>query len=139
VLLGRRTYQTFVRFWPAADGESMAAAVNGVAQVVCSSMTREAPWGTPAPARVVRDAVAHVRERRREPGGDILLRGSLELMRSLLAAGQVDELDLFVAPIALGAGTPLLARGERHRLRQIDADVGLSATHIRYAVDRTRP
>jgi dihydrofolate reductase len=32
-------------------------------------------------------------------------------MRTLLAAGEVDELELFVAPIALGSGTPLLAAG----------------------------
>ena len=30
-------------------------------------------------------------------------------MRSLLRAGVLDELELFVAPIALGSGTPLLA------------------------------
>jgi dihydrofolate reductase len=137
VLLGRRTYETFVGFWPLAEDEPMAATVNGLPKVVCSTTLRAAPWGTHAPARVVTDAVAHVRDRRREPGGDILVWGSLALMRSLLAAGEVDELDLFVAPVALGGGTPLVAPEGPYRLRQVAADVWPSATHIRYAVART--
>jgi dihydrofolate reductase len=86
---------------------------------------------------VVPDAVAHVRERRCEPGGDLLIWGSLALMRSLLEAGEVDELDLFVAPIALGAGTPLVAQGGPYRLQQIDVEVWPSAVHIRYSVHRS--
>ena len=88
---------------------------------------------------MVPDAVAHVRERRREPGGDLLIWGSLALMRSLLEAGEVDELDLFVAPIALGAGTPLVAQGGPYRLQQIDVEVWPSAVHIRYSVRRAPP
>ena len=134
VLLGRRSYETFAAFWPFADDQPMAAAVNSIAKVVCSATLREAPWGAFAPAEIVTDAVAHVRSRRSEPGGDILIWGSLALMRSLLEAGEVDELDLFVAPIALGAGTPLIAPGGPYRLQQIEAQAWPSATHIRYAV-----
>ena len=43
--------------------------------------------------------------------------GSLAVMRSLLHAGEVDELDLFGAPIALGAGTALVAPGGPYRLQ----------------------
>jgi len=50
----------------------------------------------------------------------------------------VDELDLFVAPIALGSGTALVAPGGPYRLRQIEAEVWPSATHIRYEVDRAQ-
>jgi dihydrofolate reductase len=139
VLLGRRSYESFVGFWPRAEGEPMAEAVNAIPKVVCSTTLREAPWGAFDPARVVPDAVAHVRERRREPGGDLLIWGSLALMRSLLEAGEVDELDLFVAPIALGAGTPLVAQGGPYRLQQIDVEVWPSAVHLRYSVRRAQP
>ena len=57
-------------------------------------------------------------------------------MRSLLEAGEIDELDLFVAPIALGAGTPLVSPGGPYRLQQIDAELWPSAMHIRYSVRR---
>jgi dihydrofolate reductase len=135
VLLGRRSYESFVGFWPRAEGEPMAAVVNSIPKVVCSTTLREAPWGTFEPAQVVDDAAAHVRDRCGEPGGDILIWGSLTVMRSLLEAGLVDELDLLIAPIALGAGTPLVAPEGPYRLIQIDVDVWPSATHIRYAVD----
>ena len=138
VLLGRRSYETLVRFWPVAEGEPMAESVNAIPKVVCSSTLQEAPWGRFAPARVVSDAVAHVRERRTEPGGDTLIWGSLALMRSLLEAGEVDELDLFVAPVALGAGTPLIAPGGPYRLEQIEGEVWPSAVHVRYGVIRAQ-
>jgi dihydrofolate reductase len=75
-----------------------------------------------------------VRARRAEPGGDILIRGSLALMRSLLEVGEVDELDLSVAPIALGAGTPLVAPAGRTGCGRSKAEVWPSAVHVRYEV-----
>ena len=60
VLLGRRSYESLSAFWPRAESEPMAAAVNSIAKVVCSTTLTEAPWGSFAPAEVVPDAVAHV-------------------------------------------------------------------------------
>lgn len=138
VLLGRRSYETLVQFWPVAEDEPMAESVNSMQKVVCSTTLREAPWGRFAPARVVSDAVAHVRERRTQAGADTLIWGSLALMRSLLEAGEVDELDLFLAPVALGAGTPLISPGGPYRLEQIEGEVWPSALHVRYGVIRRR-
>lgn len=107
VLLGRRTYEIFVAFWPSAGDEPMAQLVNSMPKTVCSTSLTQAPWGEHAPARIVPDAVKHVREQR---AGDTIVWGSVRLMRSLLAAGEVGELELFVAPIALGAGTPRSVR-----------------------------
>ena len=55
VLLGRRTYESFVQFWPTANEEPMAASVNAVAKVVCSTTLTEAPWGSHAPVEIVAD------------------------------------------------------------------------------------
>jgi diaminohydroxyphosphoribosylaminopyrimidine deaminase/5-amino-6-(5-phosphoribosylamino)uracil reductase len=41
----------------------------------------------------------------------LLLEGGAELAGAFLDAGEVDELRLFIAPIVLGAGRPLAARG----------------------------
>jgi dihydrofolate reductase len=110
VLLGRRTYESFAAYWPTADDEPMARQVNALPKVVCSTTLMAATWGGHAQARVVPDPVDHVRSRR-DAGSRIILWGSVSVMRALLAAGEVDELELLVAPIALGAGTPLLAPG----------------------------
>ncbi|OZM71308.1 reductase [Amycolatopsis antarctica] len=137
VLLGRRTYESFVRFWPTA-AEPMAELVNTTPKVVCSTTLDTAPWGRFAPAEVVADAVGHVRALRAGPGKDILLWGSLALMRSLLRARLVDELDLFVAPVLLGGGTPLVAPEGPYDLTQLGGDIWNGSTHVRYAVGYRR-
>ncbi|MBG0565797.1 dihydrofolate reductase family protein [Actinoplanes aureus] len=112
ILLGRRTYEAFVAFWPTVHDEPMAGPVNTIPKTVCSTTLTRAPWGEHAPAAIVPDAVAHVRSRRDSQKGDTIVWGSVRLMRSLLEAGEVDLLELFVAPVALGAGTPLLGHDD---------------------------
>jgi dihydrofolate reductase len=49
---------------------------------------------------------------RAEPGtGDIWLFGGADLFGSLLAAGQVDSVEVTVVPVLLGGGVPLLPAG----------------------------
>jgi dihydrofolate reductase len=59
---------------------------------------------------------------RAEPGdGDIWLFGGGRLFSSLLAAGQVDRVEVTVAPVLLGGGIPLSVPGTPlHTLRLID-------------------
>lgn len=110
VLLGRTTYESFVRFWPTAD-LPVAQLVNTAPKTVFSRRLQRAPWASFAPARVEADAVSYLWWRRREGEGRLLLWGSLEVMGSLMRAQLVDELELFVAPVVLGAGTPILPAG----------------------------
>ncbi|WP_239143475.1 dihydrofolate reductase family protein [Actinoplanes philippinensis] len=81
------------------------------------------------------DPVDHVRAQR-AAGARIIVWGSVSVMRALLAAGEVDELELFVAPIALGAGTPLLAPGAAPlplRLTSSESWAG-GVVRLRYAI-----
>lgn len=58
------------------------------------------------------DAAAQVAQLRSEPGdGEIWLFGGAKLFSSLLAAGQVDRVEITVVPMLLGSGTPLVAAG----------------------------
>lgn len=134
VLLGRRTYEAFVRVWPSAD-LPVAAHVNTLPKVVFSRSLDAAPWGDVDAAQVATDAVGHVGRRREEVDGTLLVWGSLDLMAGLLAAGLVDELDLFVAPVALGAGTPLLPRGLRLDLTLVHSETWSSVVHLNYRLD----
>ena len=102
VLLGRRTYELFAAYWPTAD-EPIAHPLNMARKAVASRTLTSAPWGAYPRAAVVPDAVRYVRERRAQ-GGRFLVWGSLSVVRALLEAGEVDELDLFIAPIVLGQG-----------------------------------
>jgi dihydrofolate reductase len=109
VLLGRRTYEEFVQFWPTADGEALAPLINALPKTVASTTLGAAPWGEHPPARIVADAVEHIRSRRTAGAtGTTIVWGSITVMRALLRAELVDDLELFVAPVLLGAGTLLL-------------------------------
>ena len=59
---------------------------------------------------------AAIRKFKEERDGGIFISGSGQLVRGLLAEGLVDELHLFVYPIALGEGERFWREGERHKL-----------------------
>src|SRR3954447_674514 len=70
----------------------------------------------------------------REAAGDkdVQLHGGATPVQQALAAGALDELQIHVAPILLGSGTPLLGgtTGRLERVRVIESPTGV--THIRY-------
>jgi len=133
VLLGSETYRLFVDYWPTAEGELIAEAVNTTPKIVFSATLDSAPWGQWEPARVVSGTVVdHVNELRREPGGDVIVWGSISLAQSLLGAGLVDEIQLRVVPIAIGRGRSLFA--DKHDLTLIEAKAYESGiVSLRYA------
>lgn len=103
VLVGRRSWEV-----ARAMGPSPWPADTRV--YVFSSLLR--PQDHPDVIVVNRDAASTVAELRAEPGnGSIWLFGGGELFGSLLAAGQVDALEVTVVPVLLGGGVPLLPAG----------------------------
>src|SRR5262245_20466271 len=55
ILLGRKTYELFVGFWPTAttDTELVAERLNSIPKIIFSNTLKEAPWGRWPPARIV--------------------------------------------------------------------------------------
>jgi dihydrofolate reductase len=106
VILGRRSYDEWARFWPDSDVEPFATFINDVAKYVATSTSLDFEWaGT---TRVEGDLVEFVRTLTQQRGGDIGVHASISVARSLLAAGVVDELHLVVAPAIVGSGARLL-------------------------------
>ncbi|WP_194408832.1 dihydrofolate reductase family protein [Microbacterium cremeum] len=66
---------------------------------------------------------------------DVVLMGGGELIGSALAAGLVDTLSLHLAPVVLGAGTPLFSEGASRSLVQREVTVSPNATHLVYDVE----
>jgi dihydrofolate reductase len=66
---------------------------------------------------------------------DAVIMGGGETIRGALDAGVVDELRLHLAPVVLGAGTPLFTGAVPRQLRQIHVRVSGHATHLTYRVD----
>jgi dihydrofolate reductase len=104
VLLGRHSYE-LVRRDPAA------ATWPAGARVLVFSRTLR-PADHPGVTVIADEATEVVAGLRAEPaGGEIWLYGGGALFGSLLAAGQVDRVEVTVIPILLGAGVPLLPPG----------------------------
>jgi dihydrofolate reductase len=125
VLLGRRTYDDWARFWPPSDIEPFASFINGVEKFVVTSTPPEEIW---ASTSVVNGGlVDFVNELRRRSGGDIGVHGSIALTQSLLELALVDELRLVIAPALQMQGRKLFDRGLPRRLtltRQVTSPSG---------------
>jgi dihydrofolate reductase len=119
VILGRRSYEEWARFWPASEIQPFATFINGVDKYVASSAPLDREW-----ARVTLidgDLVEFVRELKDRPGGDIGVHASISVAQPLLAADVVDELRLVIAPRIAGRGRRLLDGLPSTRLETIDS------------------
>lgn len=65
---------------------------------------------------------------------DVVLMGGGATVGSALEAGLLDALSLHLAPVVLGAGTPLFTGGARRELVQRDVIATSTATHLTYDV-----
>ncbi len=106
VILGRRSYDEWVEFWPGSEIEPFATFINGVAKYVATSAPLEREWANTTV--IDGDPVEFVRDLKDRPGGDIGVHASISVAQTLLAAGVVDELRLAIAPVIAGSGRRLL-------------------------------
>jgi dihydrofolate reductase len=108
LLLGRTTFEGFAAAWPGQSGD-FADKMNGMQKIVVSTTMGDPAW---SPTTVIRGDVARELGAIKEgPGADMLVAGSGQLVRQLLADGLVDELRLMVFPVVLGGGKRLFADG----------------------------
>ena len=135
LLLGRKTYEEFAVFWPHQPGGTpMVDYINSVPKHVVSG-TLEGPleWGNSH--LIPGDGFAErVAELKREPGKNITVTGSIDLVRSLHGAGLLDELRLTVYPVVLGSGRRLFEGWEdAGELTLVDSKVfGNGAVSLAY-------
>jgi dihydrofolate reductase len=120
LLLGRVTYEGFAEAWPSRSGE-FADKFNGMRKYVVSTTMDAAEWNNSVVVKpdALIDTVTKLRQ---EPGGDILVNGSAQLVGALRANDLVDEYRLMVFPTVLGGGKRLFADdGATSTLRLMDA------------------
>ena len=117
VLLGRRTHDEWADFWPASDIEPFATFINTTQKYVATSTPLQAQW--PMTTVMAGPVQEFVRDLKAQTGGAIGAHGSIELTRSLLAAGLVDELRLVIAPAVAGHGRRLLGDGQARKLQLV--------------------
>ncbi|GGW66825.1 dihydrofolate reductase family protein [Streptomyces xantholiticus] len=116
LILGRKTYDSFAGAWPereAAGGEDapFAKALGDARKIVVSHQQLEFNWRNSEQHKG--DLIGAVTALKNEPGDSpIGISGSVSVVRQLLAAGLLDELNLLVHPIAVRKGMRLFDEGE---------------------------
>jgi dihydrofolate reductase len=121
LLLGRLTYEMFAAAWPSSTEEG-ADRINALPKYVASTTLDQADLDrTGWNGRLLgSDVPEAVRALKREPGGDLLVWGSAQLVRTLTEHRLVDEYRLLVYPVILGNGKRLF-EAERATLQLVEA------------------
>ena len=119
LLLGRVTYEAFAKAWPSRSGD-FAGKFNGMPKYVVSTTLKDPEWNN---STVIDGDIAEaVAELKRDVARDILVNGSVQLVRALTEHGLVDEYRLMVFPTILGAGKRLFGEtSHATALRLVDA------------------
>jgi dihydrofolate reductase len=106
MLFGRRTYEDFYGYWPQQTDNPFTPYLNQVTKyVVSNTLSDPLPWQNSI--LLSGDPAASVGALKTEPGPDLGIVGSAQLVRSLLAAKLIDRLLLLMHPLVLGQGRRL--------------------------------
>jgi dihydrofolate reductase len=110
LLFGRRTYEDFYAVWPNRTDNPFTEVLNNTTKYVASTTLQEPlPWINSTLLKGdAREAVAGLRD---QPGKDLVILGSGELVKSLMQGGLIDEYVLQIHPLILGSGHRLFAEG----------------------------
>jgi dihydrofolate reductase len=144
LLLGRKTYDSFAGAWPdreAAGGEDagMGKALGDARKIVVSNQNLQFTWRNSE--QLKGDLAQAVMALKNEPGAsNIAMSGSVSVVRQLLAAGLLDELNLLVHPVAVRKGMRLFDDGDPIPLRLVSSGAFTTGVlHLIYAPAESTP
>ncbi|WP_411104375.1 dihydrofolate reductase family protein [Streptomyces sp. cmx-4-9] len=111
-LLGRRTYEIFAGYWPQHDdpADPIAGRLNRLPKHVASTTLKEPAWAgtTVIDGEHLQSEIVRIKD---ALDGELQVHGSGALAQWLLVRDLVDELNLLVFPVFLGAGRRLFPTG----------------------------
>ncbi len=110
LLLGRGTYLNFAASWPKQkDSTGYANRINSMPKFVASTTLQAAEWQN---TQIIHSNLAEeVALLKTQPGQDILVFGSPNLVHSLREADLIDRYQLLVYPVILGKGKSMFQDG----------------------------
>jgi len=115
-VLGRKTWEIFAAYWPAAPAEEQAFAepLNTLPKYVASrTLSEPLVWNNST--LIPGDVAEGVRQLKLQPGKDLHVIGSGVLVQALIGNDLVDEYRLMIHPIVLGTGARLFRDGNARR------------------------
>ena len=117
LLFGRITYELMASYWPTPaalkNAPDVAEGMNQLPKVVFSRTLEQASWSN---TRLVqRDLLGEIRRIKQEPGPDMVILGSGSIVSQLAQEGLIDDYQVIVNPVVLGAGKTMFD-GVKRRL-----------------------
>ena len=110
IILGRRTYEDFYSVWPNRTDNPYTEVLNNAQKYVASRTLKEPlPWVNSTLLKG--DAAQAVARLKEQPGKDLVILGSGELVRSLMRSNLIDRYILLIHPLVLGSGKRLFPDG----------------------------
>jgi dihydrofolate reductase len=121
-LFGRRSYEDMLGHWNEVGGPFKDGLNQTTKYVASSNPDTDLPW--PNSTLLTGDVPAAVAALREQSGGNLVIMGSGQLIRSLLPHGLVDELFLMIHPVVLGSGQRLFGPADdRISMTLVDSTV----------------
>ena len=121
MLFGRRTYEDFYSVWPHRTDNPFTDVLNRSQKYVASrTLAEPLPWSNST--LLTGDAAGAVTRLKQEPGDDMVILGSGELIRALMPHKLIDRFILLIHPLVLGSGRRLFPdTGPLQALRLVDS------------------
>lgn len=120
LLLGRKTWEIWLPYWPNHDDNEIGHAINVLTKYVPSTTLQDPTW--PNTHVIDGDVETAIRELKAKPGRELQVHGSGALLRWLLERDLVDELNLRIYPVIVGDGLRLFPEdGQTHNLELIES------------------
>ena len=124
LVFGRRTYEDFYSVWPnRTDDNPFTTVLNNTRKYVASTTLEEPlPWVNST--LLQGDGAKAVAKLKEQPGKDLVILGSGELVRSLMPRNLIDIYVLQIHPLLLGAGRRLFSEDGSHAaLKLVDSKI----------------
>ncbi|HEY0676676.1 MAG TPA: dihydrofolate reductase family protein [Chitinophagaceae bacterium] len=117
ILLGRKLAEGFIPHWTNAANDTnnpeVEAAIKfrDTPKVVFSRTLVDSPWEN---TKVSNDIKKEVTQLKNQPGGDIIIYGGASTVAGFIKEGLIDELNLFINPVAIGKGLSIFNEVEKN-------------------------
>jgi dihydrofolate reductase len=117
-LFGRRTYEFLAARWPSRSG-ALADRLNSMPKYVLSSTLEQPKWNNSTILKG--NVVKEVSKLKGQLDEEIVVAGSIRLVRTLMEHDLVDEVRLMIYPVVLGAGERLFGEtSEKKPMRLVN-------------------
>ena len=112
LVLGRKTYEIFEAYWPyQPEDNPIARTLNAAKKHVASRTLKSLQWDNSSV--LGGDIVSAITALKVQPGQDLQIIGSGNLIQTLQAASLIDEYNVWTYPVVLGRGKRLFENGAR--------------------------